>query len=81
MTGGEAAAPAWGRDVLWRSRFTFTASGHLHAHYEENRCGRFACQIEDWTFASDRVGIARIAPLRYGGVPLTLVLRRLARRR
>jgi hypothetical protein len=77
MTGGEAAAPAWGRNVYWRSRFTFDARGALHAHYEENAgCGaQAACQVEDWTFARDRAGIAQIAVHRAGGQALSLVLR------
>lgn len=74
------ALPAWAQHVYWRSAFTFTRSGQLHAHYEENQgCGPVACQIENWTFTRGQVGINSIADLRSGGNPLALVLNRRAR--
>jgi hypothetical protein len=78
MKGGEARALAWARNLYWRSRFTFTARGDLHAHYEEmDSCGAAACQIEDWTFPRGNAGIARIVDHRSGGRQLELVLRTL----
>lgn len=77
---GASAAPEWAQHVYWRSQFHFTSSNTLQAHYEENRCGALPCQVEDWTFASDNAGIARIADLRSGGNPLDLTLARISRR-
>jgi hypothetical protein len=77
MRGGESAAPGWGRNVYWRSRFVFDKRGWLHAHYEENLgCGAIACQIENWTFACARAGIEQINDTRVAGKPIALVLRR-----
>lgn len=81
LRGGPSAAPGWGRNVYWRSKFTFVRNGTLHAHYEENHeCGPIACQIENWTFAPGRLGMTQVADLRAGGHPMSLVLRRFPRR-
>jgi hypothetical protein len=74
LHGGPDAAPAWGQHVYWRSRFSFSRR-RLRANYEENGgCGPVPCQVESWTFARGRAGIARIADLWSGGRFLGLVL-------
>lgn len=70
--------PPWGVHVYWRSQFRFDR-GVLRAHYEENRCGATACQIENWTYTRGLGGVSSIEDVQAAGDPLGIRLRTVKR--